>query len=58
MKLKQDAIKRLEIEVKLDINKKLFEKGYITEEMYIKAKQIIITVDNPSKVWYTVTKES
>ena len=43
MKLKPEAIKKLEIELKLHINKKLFEKGYITEEMYIKAKQIIIT---------------
>lgn len=42
MKLKPEAIKKLEIQIKLDINKKLFEKGHITEEMYIKAKQIIL----------------
>lgn len=30
------------IEVKLSINHKLFEKGYITEEMYTKAKELII----------------
>jgi len=30
------------VEVKLSVNHKLFEKGYITEEMYTKAKEIII----------------
>ena len=30
------------LEVKLSINHSLFEKGYITEEMYTKAKEIII----------------
>lgn len=30
------------IEVKLSINHSLFEKGYITEEMYTKAKELII----------------
>ena len=30
------------IEIKLSINHKLFEKGYITEEMYTKAKELII----------------
>lgn len=30
------------IEVKLSINHTLFEKGYITEEMYTKAKELII----------------
>ncbi|MDO5556162.1 MAG: hypothetical protein Q4G09_06000 [Clostridia bacterium] len=30
------------IEIKLSINHSLFEKGYITEEMYTKAKEIII----------------
>lgn len=30
------------LEIKLSINHSLFEKGYITEEMYIKAKELII----------------
>ena len=30
------------IEVKLSINHSLFEKGYITEEMYTKAKEMIV----------------
>lgn len=30
------------LEVKLSINHSLFEKGYITEEMYTKAKELII----------------
>jgi len=30
------------IAVKLHINQRLFEKGHITEEMYIKAKEIIL----------------
>jgi len=29
-------------EIKLSVNHRLFEKGYITEEMYIKAKEMII----------------
>ena len=43
IKLKKSAVKKLEIELKLHINKKLYEKGLITEEMYIKAKQMIIS---------------
>jgi hypothetical protein len=39
MTLKSDAIRRVEIEIKLHINKRLYEKAYITEEMYIKATQ-------------------
>ena len=30
------------VEIKLSINNRLFEKGYITEEMYHKAKEMII----------------
>ena len=30
------------IEVKLSVNHRLFEKGYITEEMYTKAKELIL----------------
>lgn len=40
---KQDkAMNSFLIEVKLSINHKLFEKGYITEEIYTKAKELII----------------
>ena len=37
-----DVIKSFLIEIKLSINHKLFVNGYITEEMYTKAKEIII----------------
>ena len=30
------------MEIKLSVNHRLFEKGYITEEMYVRAKEIII----------------
>lgn len=30
------------IEIKLMINKKLYEQGFLTEEMYIKAKELIL----------------
>jgi len=33
----------LETEIKLYINKQLYESGLITEEMYIKANEIILT---------------
>ena len=36
------AINSFLIEVKLSINHTLFEKGYITEEIYTKAKELII----------------
>ena len=36
-------IKEIEMELKLHINKRLYEKGLITEEMYIKAKKIILS---------------
>ncbi|MCL2580222.1 MAG: hypothetical protein FWE32_09380 [Oscillospiraceae bacterium] len=38
----QNALSALLIEVKLSVNRRLFEKGRITEEMYIKAKERII----------------
>lgn len=38
----QNKMKNFLIEVKLSINHSLFEKGHITEEMYIKAKELII----------------
>lgn len=33
----------LEIEIKLSINKKLYEEGYITEDIYERAKNCIIS---------------
>ncbi len=30
------------IEIKLAVNKNLYEKGFITEEMYTKAKEMIL----------------
>jgi len=36
------AINALRAEIKLSINRRLFEQGHITQEMYIKAKEIII----------------
>ena len=41
-KMNNPAMNALLVEIKLSINRRLFEKGYITEEMYIKAKEIII----------------
>ena len=39
---KSKAMNDLIIEIKLSINRRLFEKGNISEEMYIRAKEIII----------------
>ena len=36
------AFKELEIEIKLHINKRLYAIGLITEEMYRRAKEIIL----------------
>ena len=41
-KAENDAMNALVVEIKLSINHRLFEQGYITEEMYYKAKEIII----------------
>lgn len=32
----------METEVKLHVNRRLYQKGVITEEMYVKAKEIIL----------------
>ncbi len=42
MALDEAAVKLVMVEVKLHINQRLFEQGYITEEMYTKAKDIIL----------------
>jgi len=39
---KNNAMNVLIVEVKLSVNRRLFEQGYITEEMYNKAKELII----------------
>lgn len=39
---KNKKMDSLLLEIKLSINHNLFEKGYITEEMYTKAKELII----------------
>ena len=38
-----EAMKELEIQIKLFINRKLYEEGHITEEMYKKAKNIFLS---------------
>jgi len=37
------VLERLDTQLKLHINKCLYEKNQITEEMFVKAKQIILT---------------
>ncbi|WP_173585611.1 hypothetical protein [Ruminiclostridium josui] len=41
MAFNEEAVKLVIVEVKLHINQRLFEQ-YITEEMYTKAKEIIL----------------
>ena len=43
MSVKPEAINELEREIKLYINKRLYEKALITEEMYKKAKTIFLS---------------
>jgi len=38
-----EKLKDVETEIKLHINRRLYEKGLITEEMYIEAKKYILT---------------
>ena len=40
--INKQAVDLLEIEIKLHINRRLYEKGCITEEMYTKAKEMIL----------------
>ncbi|MFI3115570.1 MAG: hypothetical protein R3Y12_05470 [Clostridia bacterium] len=37
-----EMTKKLEIEIKLKVNENLYKKNAITEEMYIKAKELIL----------------
>ncbi|MFI3141992.1 MAG: hypothetical protein R3Y27_06770 [Clostridia bacterium] len=40
--IKKEEKQRFIIEIKLAINKNLYEKDMISEEMYIKAKELIL----------------
>jgi len=40
--INENAVKATTTEIKLHINRKLYEKGYITEEMYTKAQEMIL----------------
>ena len=42
MVINEEAMKLVVIEIKLHINQRLLELGYITEEMYTRAKVIIL----------------
>jgi hypothetical protein len=42
MEVNEEAVKLVIIEIKLHINQRLFELGQITEEMYTRAKSIIL----------------
>lgn len=41
-KTNEASLKSAEAEIKLHINTKLYEKGVITYDMYIKAKELIL----------------
>lgn len=43
--INEDALKEAIVEIKLHVNRKLYEKGAITEEMYVKAKDLILKSD-------------
>ena len=38
----EDALNRAVVEIKLCVNRRLFEKNAITEEMYTRAKELIL----------------
>ena len=43
----RERLSEFRMELKLLVNQRLFDKGHITEEMYIKAKKIILGACNP-----------
>ncbi len=55
--LRPEAIKVVEQELMLSINESLFLKGKITEEMYIRAKDLIIRVDRTLTRKYNSPKQ-
>lgn len=40
--INENALKLTIIEIKLSVNRKLYQKGVLTEEMYTKAKELIL----------------
>ena len=44
--INEAALKPAITEIKLHINQKLYQKGAITEEMYTRAKELILKCDN------------
>ena len=43
MTIYPEAMKEFELQVMLHINQRLYDKGLITEEMYKKVKNVILT---------------
>lgn len=41
-RINQKKLEQVIIEIKLSVNRNLFERGILTEEMYIKAKELIL----------------
>jgi len=46
IKIKEAALNNAVVEIKLFVNRRLYEKKAITEEMFTKAKEIIIKEGN------------
>lgn len=40
--INENALQTIIIEIKLHINQQLYQKGALTEEMYVKAKELIL----------------
>lgn len=40
--INEDAMKLAIIEIKLHINQRLYQKGMLTEEIYVNAKELIL----------------
>jgi len=47
------AVKHVIIEIKLHINQKLYQNGAITEEMYTKARKLILK-EGAKSVWISI----
>ena len=43
----ENALRLAVVEIKLLVNRRLFQKGVLTEEMYTKAKELILKDDRP-----------
>ena len=44
--INEDALGLIVVEIKLHVNQKLYNKGVITEEMYARAKELILKSDS------------